>query len=117
MSEDWTKKDKRQFTHILKTSQEKGKNDNAAKEISARTVSKQRRKEGRTQNKTTSGTGNPNTSLDERTYRESYNRARQLNVSGRSKLKKKILPKKSENEIRALPPLINSFYLVAKGSI
>lgn len=89
MSEDWIEKDKRQFKHILKSAKENGKDDSIAKEIAARTVNKQRRKEGRTENITTSGTGNPNTSLEDRTYRELYNRARQLNISGRSKLQKK----------------------------
>ena len=51
-----------------------------AKEIAARTVNKHRREEGRTPNRTTQGTGNPTTSLEARSKRELYNRARELDA-------------------------------------
>ena len=41
-----------------------------AKEIAARVVNKRRREEGRTDNKRTMGTGNPNAPLPERTRDE-----------------------------------------------
>ncbi len=88
MQQGWIEKDKRQFRHILKNSLQEGKNEDAAKELAARTVNKQRRLEGRTPNGTSSGTGNPHKPLQDRTYRELYNRARQLDIHGRSKLKK-----------------------------
>ena len=51
-------------------------------------MNKQRREEGRTPNKTTQGTGNPNTPLEERTREELYNLAKELGVGGRSKMSK-----------------------------
>jgi hypothetical protein len=54
-------------------------------------VNKQRRVEGRTPNKNTSGTGNPNRKLEERSRRELYNRAKQLGIVGRSQMNKQQL--------------------------
>ncbi len=88
MEVGWTEKDKRQFQHIKVESLKAGKNDAMAAELAARVVNKQRRQEGRTYNKTTSGTGNPNLRLEQRKYRELYNLARQHDISGRSKLNK-----------------------------
>ncbi len=51
-------------------------------------MNKGRRQEGRTPNRTTQGTGNPNTPLEERTKQEIYNRARELKIPGRSKMNK-----------------------------
>jgi hypothetical protein len=51
-------------------------------------VNKQRREEGRTPNRRTQGTGNPNTPLDQRSRDELYNLARQRGVSGRSSMSK-----------------------------
>jgi hypothetical protein len=59
-----------------------------AKEIAARTVNKDRREEGRTENKRTQGTGNPRTSLTERSKEELMNRAKQLHIAGRSRMTK-----------------------------
>jgi hypothetical protein len=59
-----------------------------AKEIAARTVNKTRRERGRTPNRTSQGTGNPNRPLEERSKRELYNRAQELDIAGRSKMKK-----------------------------
>jgi hypothetical protein len=60
MPNGWSKKDERQYEHVRDSEKERGKSDKRAKEIAARTVNKQRRSEGRTPNKTTQGTGNPN---------------------------------------------------------
>lgn len=84
----WTKKDKRQYKHIKKSARERGKSVQAAEEIAARTVNKQRRKEGRTPNKKTQGTGNPNRSLKDRSVDELRNVASELDIPGRSKMKK-----------------------------
>lgn len=59
----WTEKDKRQFGHIESSELKSGSSEDEAAEIAARTVNKQRRREGRTPNKTTQGTGNPNSDL------------------------------------------------------
>ncbi len=84
----WTDKDKRQFSHIESSKLKGGSSDEEAAEIAARTVNKQRRKEGRTQNKTTQGTGNPNKSLAERTVAELHNLASAKRIKGRSKMRK-----------------------------
>lgn len=85
---EWIDKDERQYEHVKKSSMRRGRSEERATEIAARTVNKQRRQQGRTQRRRTSGTGNPNTPLEERTRDELYNRARQLGVSGRSRMRK-----------------------------
>lgn len=44
----WTKKDERQYEHVKDSEKERGRSTGRAKEIAARTVNKQRGKEGRT---------------------------------------------------------------------
>lgn len=89
----WSKKDERQYEHVKESAKQRGKGTRRAKEIAARTVNKQRREEGRTPNKTTSGTGNPTRSLKERSKQELYNRAAELGIEGRSKMNKADLVK------------------------
>lgn len=89
----WSKKDERQYEHVKESVKQRGKGTRRAKEIAARTVNKQRREEGRTPNKTTSGTGNPTKSLKERSKQELYNRAAELGIEGRSKMNKADLVK------------------------
>lgn len=84
----WSKKDERQYEHIKRSAMERGQSEERAEEIAGRTVNKTRREEGRTPNRTTKGTGNPKVELDERTKRELYNRAKQLDIDGRSKMNK-----------------------------
>jgi plasmid stabilization system protein ParE len=86
----WSDKDERQYEHVKESEKERGRSADRAEEIAARTVNKQRREEGRTKSgrKSTTGTGNPNRSLDERTKQELYNRAQQLDIDGRSKMDK-----------------------------
>ena len=84
----WTNKDKRKYEHVKQSELDRGVGEGRAKEIAGRTVNKGRREEGRTPNKTTQGTGNPRTSLDERTKDQLYNLAKQRNISGRSKMSK-----------------------------
>mgnify|MGYP002625913444 CR=1 FL=1 len=91
MPHAWSKKDERQYEHIKESALEDGKSEKRAKEIAARTVNKQRRTEGRAPNKTTQGTGNPNTPLEQRTVRELYNLAAELEIQGRSKMNKAAL--------------------------
>lgn len=99
MPRTWSNKDERKYEHIKESAEEKGTSEKRAKEIAARTVNKGRRKAGRTQNKTTQGTGNPNKGLESRTKNELYNIAKKKNVEGRSKMSKgdlvKALKKKS----------------------
>lgn len=89
----WSKKDERQYDKIKKSAQERGRSTQRAEEIAARTVNKQRRKEGRTPNKETQGTGNPDKSLEDRTVDELQNLAAERNISGRSKMRKAELVK------------------------
>jgi len=89
----WSTKDKRQYEHIQDSELKSGSSEDEAAEIAARTVNKQRRKEGRTPNKTTQGTGNPNTPLNDRTVNELRNMASELKIDGRSKMNKAELVK------------------------
>ena len=89
----WSDKDERKYEHIKESSEERGIPEKRAKEIAARTVNKGRRKEGRTPNKTTQGTGNPNKGLAARTVAELRNIASDLKLPGRSKMKKDELVK------------------------
>ena len=84
----WSKKDERKYEHIKESSLDRGVPEDRAEEIAARTVNKGRREEGRTPNKTTQGTGNPSTPLEDRTKQELYNRAREMDIEGRSKMNK-----------------------------
>lgn len=90
MPQAWSRKDERMYEHIRDSAEERGTPEERAEEIAARTVNKQRRLEGRTRSgrRTTTGTGNPNLSLDDRSKQELYNRARQLGIAGRSRMSK-----------------------------
>lgn len=89
----WSDSDERMYENVNESERERGRSTDRAKEIAARTVNKQRREEGRTPNKTTSGTGNPNSSLEERSAQELRNRARELKIRGRSSMTKAELVK------------------------
>ena len=66
----WTPKDERQYEHIKDSTRERGVSEDKAEEIAARTVNKRRREEGRTPNRRTQGTGNPNRGLESRAFLE-----------------------------------------------
>jgi plasmid stabilization system protein ParE len=93
MPRAWSDKDERKYEHIKESAEERGTSAKRAKEIAARTVNRDRREEGRTKSgrKTTSGTGNPNRTLDARSKQELYNRAKQLHIPGRSGMNKQEL--------------------------
>lgn len=93
MPRSWSNKDERKYEHIKKSEEERGLPEKRAKGIAARTVNKERRKSGRTPNKTTQGTGNPTHRLEERTKDELYNIAKKSNIDGRSKMSKSDLVK------------------------
>ena len=93
----WSNKDERQYEHIKDSSRKRGASTRRAKQIAARTVNKRRREEGRTPNKTTQGTGNPNRSLEDRSVKELRNLASQKNIEGRSKMRKAELVKALRN--------------------
>lgn len=89
----WSKKDERQYEHIKESSKDRGVPEKRAKEIAARTVNKTRRQQGRTPNRQTQGTGNPNQPLGDRSRQELYNMAKDMNIQGRSKMNKSELVK------------------------
>ena len=93
MPEAWSNKDERKYEHIKESAEQRGTPEKKAEEIAARTVNKGRRQEGRTPNKTTQGTGNPNRSLENRTVGELRNLAKEKNITGRSSMKKAELVK------------------------
>ena len=84
----WDNNDRRKYEHIKDSSLERGESEDRAEEIAARTVNKGRREEGRTPNKRTQGTGNPNAALELHTVDELQNQAKELKIRGRSKMKK-----------------------------
>lgn len=88
MPKAWTDKDERQYEHIKDSSRGRGKSEDRAEEIAARTVNKQRREEGRTPSKRSQGTGNPNRGYEARTKEELYNIAKERNIEGRSGMSK-----------------------------
>ena len=77
-------KRKRQYEHI----KESQRGNPRAEEIAARTVNKQRRSEGRTPNRSTQGSGNPNTRYEDRSVDELQNIAAEMNIRSRSKMRK-----------------------------
>jgi plasmid stabilization system protein ParE len=91
MPSSWSNKDERKYEHIKESAQESGKSASRAKEIAARTVNKGRREEGRTPNRTTQGTGNPNRGYEARSKDELYNLAKDRGVEGRSRMNKQEL--------------------------
>jgi hypothetical protein len=97
MPNPWTSKDERQYDHIRKSERRRGRSNERAKEVAARTVNKQRRLERRTPNKTTQGTGNPRLPLVDRTVAELRNLAAERNIRGRSKMNKAELVKAIQN--------------------
>lgn len=81
MPNKWSEKRERQYEHIKDSALDQGKSEERAKEIAARTVNKQRREDGETENAKTQGTGKPSSRLEDRTLDELQNRARQLGIS------------------------------------
>ncbi|MHB1169718.1 MAG: Rho termination factor N-terminal domain-containing protein [Longimicrobiales bacterium] len=88
MPKGWSNKDERKYEHIKDSARERGASTDRAKEIAARTVNKDRREEGRTPNRTTQGSGNPNRRYEDRSVDELRNIASDMNIEGRSKMKK-----------------------------
>jgi len=88
MPRGWTKKDEDMYDAIRASSLDRGIKEDRAEEIAGRTVNKKRRLEGRTPNRTTQGTGNPNRGYQARTRDELYNIAKERNIRGRSSMNK-----------------------------
>ncbi|RJF73792.1 addiction module toxin RelE [Deinococcus cavernae] len=88
MPRTWSTKDERQYQHVRESELAAGKSTEEAEEIASRTVNKHRREEGRTPNKRSMGTGNPDKPLGGLTRDELYNRARERRIAGRSRMSK-----------------------------
>lgn len=88
MPRGWSKHDEDMYEAIKSSSLDRGLDEARAEEIAARTVNKARRQEGRTPNRSTQGTGNPNRGYEARTRDELYNIAKQKKVAGRSRMTK-----------------------------
>lgn len=112
MPRAWSDKDERQYEHVKESELDEGRSTERAKEIAARTVNKQRSSEGRTKEQQegkgssssssggssgggSSGGGSGGGSsrsgsgdLESRTRRELYNRAKELDIEGRSGMSK-----------------------------
>jgi plasmid stabilization system protein ParE len=84
----WSDKDERKYEHIRDSSHDRGVSEDRAQEIAARTVNRDRREEGRTQNRRSQGKGNPNRDYESRSRDELYNIARERNIGGRSRMTK-----------------------------
>lgn len=84
----WSGKDERQYEHVKESELNRGRSEDRAEEIAARTVNKQRFHEGRTKSKTSRATGNPSGRLEDLTALELRNRARERKIPGRSSMKK-----------------------------
>lgn len=87
----WTRKDERQYEHIKASERKRGRTLRRAKQVAGATVNKQRRLRGETPNRTTQGTGNPFSTLEERSVRELRNLAARKRIRGRSRMKKREL--------------------------
>ena len=88
MPKAWSNKDERMYEHIKDSQEERGTSEDRAEEIAARTVNKNRREEGRTPNKHTEGTGNPNERYESRTKEELDNIAKERGIHGYSDMTK-----------------------------
>jgi hypothetical protein len=84
----WSEKDERMYEHVKESELERGRSEELAEEIAARTVNKQRREEGRTPEQRTQGTGNPNLPYEERTRDELENLARERSIDGYTEMSK-----------------------------
>ena len=94
----WSKKRERQYEHIRDSLEDRGYKDDAAKEIAARTVNKERARSGEAKEASRSSIEDMSSSRrgglrshkgpGGRTYEQLYNEAKDRGVKGRSKMTK-----------------------------
>lgn len=99
----WSKKRERQYDHIKEGLEERGKSEDEAEEIAARTVNKERARHGEAKESSRSSTddissgrrGGLRSHRGEggRTRDQLYNEAKQKGIKGRSKMNKAELEK------------------------
>lgn len=96
--EAWSDKDERMYEEVKQSAMDQGKSKDRAEELAARTVNRRRQEEGRAEKESYGGTGDPNTSLEDRTVKQLRNRAAELDIEGRSEMKKDELVKAIRDE-------------------
>jgi hypothetical protein len=91
----------RQYEHVKKSEREQGRSEERAEEIAARTVNKERARSGESRSRSRTSTKDISSGRrgglrsgsggGGRTRDQLYNEAKQLNISGRSRMNKKQL--------------------------
>ena len=99
----WSKKRERQYDHIKSGLEERGHSEDEAEEIAARTVNKERARQGESRQRSRTSTEDISSSrrgglrshqgAGGRTRDQLYNEAREKNIKGRSKMNKAQLEK------------------------
>jgi hypothetical protein len=94
----WTKKRERQYEHIKQGLRKRGRSEDTAEEIAARTVNKERARAGEARTASRSsiedissgrrGGLRSHSGPGGRTYDQLYNEAKERNIRGRSKMSK-----------------------------
>jgi hypothetical protein len=97
----WNAKRERQYEHIKEGLRERGRSEDVAEEIAARTVNKERARSGESKTASRSSTHDLSSGRrgglrahdgpGGRTYDQLYNEARQRGIAGRSKMNKRQL--------------------------
>ena len=103
MPKAWSAKRERQYEHIKEGLEERGRDEDTAEEIAARTVNKERARSGEADQKSTTSTDDISSSRrgglrshsgsGGRTKAQLYEEARRKNVEGRSSMSKAELEK------------------------
>lgn len=101
--EAWNKKRERQYEHIKEGLEDRGRDEDTAEEIAARTVNKERARSGEAEESSRTSTEDISSSRrgglrshsgsQGRTKEQLYNEAREKGVEGRSKMNKRELEK------------------------
>jgi plasmid stabilization system protein ParE len=97
----WSKKRERQYQHIKECLEDRGRSEDVAEEIAARTVNKERARHGESKTASRSSTRDissgrrgglrSHSGAKGRTYEQLYNEARERGLKGRSKMSKRQL--------------------------
>jgi hypothetical protein len=99
----WSKKRERQYEHIKEGLEDRGRSEDTAEEIAARTVNKERARSGEADQKSKTSTDDISSGrrgglrshkgAGGRTKAQLYNEAKEKNIEGRSKMSKSELEK------------------------
>jgi hypothetical protein len=99
----WSKKRERQYEHIKEGLEDRGRSEDTAEEIAARTVNKERARSGEADQKSKTSTDDISSGRrgglrshqgsGGRTKAQLYNEAKKKNIEGRSKMSKSELEK------------------------